>query len=164
MHERPSPLAKYTFLSSLRDQNIVLFYSLCLRYLDSVLSIIYTPTERTLRVMYRFPARPDLPDVQVGEAIQKYSTIWRRPDGLFLSIAHQNKLREMMMQAKRPKDVSERMAGRARAESSRFHQLTLSLPLLFSRFLLLSHAPSSNAWTLRLVICSRLLRASRRSI
>ncbi|POY70860.1 hypothetical protein BMF94_6274 [Rhodotorula taiwanensis] len=105
MQERPSPLAKYTFLSSLRDQNIVLFYSLCLRYLDSVLSIIYTPTERTLRVMYRFPARPDLPDVQVGEAIQKYSTIWRRPDGLFLSIAHQNKLREMMMQAKRPKDI-----------------------------------------------------------
>ncbi|GAA5860363.1 hypothetical protein JCM3774_000392 [Rhodotorula dairenensis] len=85
MQERPSPIAKYTFLSSLRDQNIVLFYSLCLQYLQETLPVIYTPT--------------------VGEAIQKYSTIWRRPDGLFLSIAHKNKLREMMMQAKRAKDV-----------------------------------------------------------
>ncbi|KWU45829.1 hypothetical protein RHOSPDRAFT_25075 [Rhodotorula sp. JG-1b] len=85
MQERPSPIAKYTFLSSLRDQNIVLFYSLCLRYLEEALPIVYTPT--------------------VGEAIQKYSTIWRRPDGLFLSIAHKNKLREMMMQARRPKDI-----------------------------------------------------------
>lgn len=44
MQERPSPLAKYTFLSSLRDQNIVLFYSLCLRYLEEALPIVYTPT------------------------------------------------------------------------------------------------------------------------
>lgn len=52
--------------------------------------------------------------LQVGEAIQKYSTIWRRPDGLFLSIAHKNKLREMMMQARRPKDV-----GCARVEGGK---------------------------------------------
>ncbi|BGP37120.1 NAD-dependent malic enzyme, mitochondrial [Rhodotorula kratochvilovae] len=85
LQERPSAIAKYTFLSSLRDQNIVLFYSLCLRYLNELLPVIYTPT--------------------VGEAIQKYSTIWRRPDGLFLSYQHRNKMREMMLQAKRPKDV-----------------------------------------------------------
>ncbi|BGP53253.1 NAD-dependent malic enzyme, mitochondrial [Rhodotorula sphaerocarpa] len=85
LQERPSALAKYTFLSSLRDQNIVLFYSLCLRYLETILPLVYTPT--------------------VGEAIQKYSTIWRRPDGLFLSIAHKNKLRELMMQGRRPKDI-----------------------------------------------------------
>ncbi|BGP29267.1 NAD-dependent malic enzyme, mitochondrial [Rhodotorula toruloides] len=85
LQERPSALAKYTFLSSLRDQNIILFYALCLRHLNELLPVIYTPT--------------------VGEAIQKYSTIWRRPDGLFLSYAHRHKMREMMMQAKRPKDV-----------------------------------------------------------
>ncbi|BGP13175.1 hypothetical protein JCM10213_000245 [Rhodosporidiobolus nylandii] len=85
LQERPSAISKYTFLSSLRDQNIILFYSLCLRHLNELLPIIYTPT--------------------VGEAIQKYSTIWRRPDGLFLSYANRNIMREMMMQAKRPKDV-----------------------------------------------------------
>jgi len=29
----------------------------------------------------------------VGEAIQKYSTIWRRPDGLFLSYKHRHQLK-----------------------------------------------------------------------
>ncbi|GAA5933408.1 hypothetical protein JCM3775_000681 [Rhodotorula graminis] len=85
LQERPNPLAKYTFLSSLRDQNIVLFYSLCLRHLNELLPVIYTPT--------------------VGEAIQKYSTIWRRPDGLFLSYKHRHQLKELMLAAKRPKDV-----------------------------------------------------------
>ncbi|GJN87787.1 hypothetical protein Rhopal_000742-T1 [Rhodotorula paludigena] len=85
LQERPSSIAKYTFLSSLRDQNIVLFYGVCLRHLNELLPIIYTPT--------------------VGEAIQKYSTIWRRPDGLFLSYDHRHRMREMMFQAKRPKDV-----------------------------------------------------------
>ncbi|GAA6043653.1 hypothetical protein JCM8097_000860 [Rhodosporidiobolus ruineniae] len=85
LQERGSAIAKYTFLSSLRDQNIVLFYSLCLRHLHELLPIIYTPT--------------------VGEAIQKYSTIWRRPDGLFLSYDHRQRMREMLFSGKRPKDV-----------------------------------------------------------
>ena len=65
---------------------------------------IYPDRESLLLSPLRFGADHDR--LQVGEAIQKYSTIWRRPDGLFLSIAHKNKLREMMMQARRPKDVS----------------------------------------------------------
>ncbi|GAA5975917.1 hypothetical protein JCM5350_000778 [Sporobolomyces pararoseus] len=85
LKERPNNLAKYTFLSSLRDQNHVLFYNLCLRHLNELLPIIYTPT--------------------VGEAIQKYSTIWRRPDGLFLSYKARHRMRELLLQAKRPKDV-----------------------------------------------------------
>ncbi|GAA6064064.1 hypothetical protein JCM10212_007038 [Sporobolomyces blumeae] len=85
LKERQSNLAKYTFLSSLRDQNHVLFYNLCLRHLNELLPIIYTPT--------------------VGEAIQKYSTIWRRPDGLFLSYKGKDRMRELLLQAKRPKDV-----------------------------------------------------------
>ncbi|GAA5920336.1 hypothetical protein JCM6882_009765, partial [Rhodosporidiobolus microsporus] len=72
-------------LSSLRDQNITLFYALCLQHLQELLPVLYTPT--------------------VGEAIQKYSTIWRRPDGLFLSFANRNRMKELMAQAKRPKDV-----------------------------------------------------------
>ncbi|GAA5918126.1 hypothetical protein JCM1841_005263 [Sporobolomyces salmonicolor] len=85
LQERSSPMAKYTFLSSLRDQNLVLFYNLALRHLQELLPVIYTPT--------------------VGEAIQNYSTIWRRPDGLFLSFAGRKRMRELMLQAKRPKDV-----------------------------------------------------------
>lgn len=48
LQERPSALAKYTFLSSLRDQNIVLFYSLCLRYLETILPLVYTPTVKPI--------------------------------------------------------------------------------------------------------------------
>jgi hypothetical protein len=56
-----------------------------MKHLQELLPIIYTPT--------------------VGEAIQKYSTIWRRPDGLFLSFDNRNRMRELMGQAGRAKDV-----------------------------------------------------------
>ncbi|KAI5478740.1 malic enzyme, mitochondrial [Pseudohyphozyma bogoriensis] len=78
-------LSKYTFLTSLRDQNQVLFYNLVLRHLEELLPIVYTPT--------------------VGEAIQKYSRIWRRSDGLFLTGPEKRIMRENMLSYKRPKDV-----------------------------------------------------------
>ncbi|KAL8293726.1 hypothetical protein RQP46_000427 [Phenoliferia psychrophenolica] len=81
---RSDSLSKYTFLASLRDQNHVLYYNLILRHLSELLPIIYTPT--------------------VGEAIQKYSTIWRRPDGLFLTYPDRAIMRELMLTFKKPKD------------------------------------------------------------
>lgn len=41
----------------------------------------------------------------VGEAIQKYSQVWRRPDGLFLTYTEKDRMRELMFTSKRPKDV-----------------------------------------------------------
>ncbi|SMY27184.1 unnamed protein product [Zymoseptoria tritici ST99CH_1A5] len=63
---RDNDLARNTFLTSLKEQNEVLYYRLVLDHLSEVFSIIYTPTE--------------------GEAIQRYSSLFRRPEGIFLNI------------------------------------------------------------------------------
>lgn len=41
----------------------------------------------------------------VGTAIQQYSTIWRRPDGLFLAYPDRSIMRQLMLEMKDPKDV-----------------------------------------------------------
>ena len=61
-------LGKNAFLISMRDQNTVLFYALLQKHLIEMLPIIYTPTE--------------------GEAIKKFSTLFRKPEGCFLSYPH----------------------------------------------------------------------------
>ncbi|KJR88975.1 malate dehydrogenase (oxaloacetate-decarboxylating) [Sporothrix schenckii 1099-18] len=63
---RADDLAKNTFLTSLHDQNHVLFFRLVQDHLDEMFSVIYTPTE--------------------GDAIQNYSRLFRRPEGCFLRI------------------------------------------------------------------------------
>jgi malate dehydrogenase (oxaloacetate-decarboxylating) len=63
---RTTDLARNVFLTSLKEQNEVLYYRLVLDHLSEVFSIVYTPTE--------------------GEAIQNYSQIFRRPEGIFLDI------------------------------------------------------------------------------
>jgi malate dehydrogenase (oxaloacetate-decarboxylating) len=64
---QPTPLAKHLLLGELRDRNQVLFYRLLSDHLPELLPIIYTPT--------------------VGEAIQSYSHEYRRPNGVYLSVA-----------------------------------------------------------------------------
>lgn len=60
-----SPLARHIHLRGLQDCNETLFYKLIESDLETMLPLIYTPT--------------------VGEACQKFSTIWQRPRGIFLS-------------------------------------------------------------------------------
>ena len=63
---RTTDLARNVFLTSLKEQNEVLYYRLVLDHLSEVFSIVYTPTE--------------------GEAIQNYSQVFRRPERIFLDI------------------------------------------------------------------------------
>ncbi|EKG12965.1 Malic oxidoreductase [Macrophomina phaseolina MS6] len=63
---RPTDLAKNTFMTSMKEQNEVLYYRLIHDHLKEMFSIIYTPTE--------------------GEAIANYSRLFRRPEGCFLNI------------------------------------------------------------------------------
>ncbi|KAF3060462.1 NAD-dependent malic enzyme [Trichoderma lentiforme] len=65
---RSDDLAKNTFLTSLKDQNEVLYFKLLLTHLKEMFSVVYTPTE--------------------GDAIQNYSRLFRRPEGCFLDINH----------------------------------------------------------------------------
>ncbi|KAF2669030.1 malic-domain-containing protein [Microthyrium microscopicum] len=66
LQEQEDDLAKNSFMNSMRVQNEVLFYRLILDHLKEMFPIIYTPTE--------------------GEAIEKYSSLFRRPEGCFLNI------------------------------------------------------------------------------
>ncbi|MEU1008953.1 NAD-dependent malic enzyme [Streptomyces sp. NPDC005890] len=64
--EQPSDLAKSVHLTALHDRNEALFYRLVGDHLEEMLPIVYTPT--------------------VGTAIRRYSTEYRRPRGVYLSV------------------------------------------------------------------------------
>ncbi|OLZ71539.1 NAD-dependent malic enzyme [Streptomyces sp. IMTB 2501] len=64
--QQPSDLAKSVYLTALHDRNEVLFYRLVGDHLEEMLPIVYTPT--------------------VGTAIRRYSTEFRRPRGVYLSV------------------------------------------------------------------------------
>ncbi|KIX97240.1 uncharacterized protein Z520_07355 [Fonsecaea multimorphosa CBS 102226] len=73
---QPDDLSKNTFMTSMAEQNTVLYYRLIQDHLREMFSIIYTPTE--------------------GDAIENYSRIFRRPDGCFLSIKHPDEVEERL--------------------------------------------------------------------
>jgi malate dehydrogenase (oxaloacetate-decarboxylating) len=53
-----------------------LFYALTVRNLEEILPLVYTPT--------------------VGEGCQRFSEIWRKPRGLFLSFPNKHRIREIL--------------------------------------------------------------------
>ncbi|KAF1979001.1 malic-domain-containing protein [Bimuria novae-zelandiae CBS 107.79] len=71
---RPDDLAKNTFMTSIKQQNEVLYYRLILEHLKEMFPIIYTPTE--------------------GEAIANYSRLFRKPEGCYLDIEHMDRIED----------------------------------------------------------------------
>lgn len=80
----PTPFAKYSFMRDLQDINETLFYALITRYIREMMPIVYTPT--------------------VGEGCQRFSEVWRRPRGLFLSYPNKERI-EKILSHKRYDDV-----------------------------------------------------------
>lgn len=66
---------RYAFLRDLQDTNETLFYSVLVNNLAELLPIVYTPT--------------------VGVGCQRFSDIWHKPRGLFLSYANKHRLRDI---------------------------------------------------------------------
>ena len=71
-----SMLGKFLTLNALRDRNEVLFYRLLSDHLQEMLPVIYTPT--------------------IGEAIERFSSTYNRPRGVFLSIDRPDKMEQSL--------------------------------------------------------------------
>ncbi|KAH8174596.1 malic enzyme, NAD binding domain-containing protein [Sarocladium implicatum] len=82
---RDGSLARNTFLTSLKEQNEVLFYKVLSDHLKDMFSVVYTPTE--------------------GDAIQNYSRLFRRPEGCFLNIGDVDRVHSDLAQWGRPEDI-----------------------------------------------------------
>src|SRR5579859_484057 len=76
LREQPNSFQKYSFLRDLEDTNETLFYALLLRNIEEMLPIVYTPT--------------------VGEGCQRFSEIWRKPRGLFLSYPNRDRIGQIL--------------------------------------------------------------------
>ncbi len=76
LDRQPTPFAKYSFLRDLQDTNETLFYALLVRNVEKMLPLVYTPT--------------------VGEGCQRFSEIWRKPRGLFLSYPNKGRIAQIL--------------------------------------------------------------------
>jgi malate dehydrogenase (oxaloacetate-decarboxylating) len=76
----PDPFHKYSFLRDLQDTNETLFYALVVRNVEEMLPLVYTPT--------------------VGEGCQRFSEIWRKPRGLFLSYPNKDRIAQILNHAR----------------------------------------------------------------
>jgi len=71
-----TPFEKYSFMRDLQDINETLFYALILSDIRKMMPIVYTPT--------------------VGEGCQRFSEIWRKPRGLFLSYPNRDRISRIL--------------------------------------------------------------------
>lgn len=76
LDSRPTALGKYSNMRDLQDTNETLFYSLIHEHTEELLPIVYTPA--------------------VGEGCQRFSEIWRRPRGLFISYPHRDRIEQIL--------------------------------------------------------------------
>jgi malate dehydrogenase (oxaloacetate-decarboxylating) len=76
LDSRTTAFGKYSNMRDLQDTNETLFYSLIAHYTEELLPIVYTPA--------------------VGEGCQRFSEIWRRPRGLFISYPNRDRIDQML--------------------------------------------------------------------
>ncbi|KAJ3505049.1 hypothetical protein NLJ89_g7618 [Agrocybe chaxingu] len=76
LRSKHTGLEKYIFLNGLKERDPNLFYEVLLGNMLEIIPILYTPT--------------------VGDACSNYSHIWRRPEGLYVSIESKGHIRQIL--------------------------------------------------------------------
>jgi len=76
LDSRPTAFGKYSNMRDLQDNDETLFYSMIEHFTEELLPIVYTPT--------------------VGEGCQRFSEIWRRPRGLFISYPNRDRIDQIL--------------------------------------------------------------------
>jgi malate dehydrogenase (oxaloacetate-decarboxylating) len=76
LDSRDTCFGKYSNMRDLEDNNETLFYSMIEHYTEELLPIVYTPA--------------------VGEGCQRFSEIWRRPRGLFISYPNRERIDQIL--------------------------------------------------------------------
>ena len=73
---KTSNIEKFIYLTALQDRNEILYYRLLLEHIDEMMPIVYTPV--------------------VGEACQKFSHIYRRGRGVYISYNDRGKIAHIL--------------------------------------------------------------------
>ncbi len=76
LDSRDSAFGKYSNMRNLQDNDETLFYSMIEHYTEELLPVVYTPA--------------------VGEGCQRFSEIWRRPRGLFISYPNKHRIDQIL--------------------------------------------------------------------
>jgi malate dehydrogenase (oxaloacetate-decarboxylating) len=76
LRNRTTSFSKYRLMRDLQDNDETLFYSFIAHNVEELLPIVYTPA--------------------VGEGCQRFSEIWRKPRGLFLSYPNKDRIEQIL--------------------------------------------------------------------
>jgi malate dehydrogenase (oxaloacetate-decarboxylating)(NADP+) len=76
IHTRQTNVDKYLYLSSLKNQNIDLFYRVLIDNVRDLMPLVYTPT--------------------IGDVCLQYSTLYTRPEALYISIKQRKSIRTIL--------------------------------------------------------------------
>ncbi|QSZ31493.1 hypothetical protein DSL72_001060 [Monilinia vaccinii-corymbosi] len=76
INSRGTPIDKYLYLSSIKSQNTDLFYRLLIDNVAALMPLVYTPT--------------------IGDVCLQYSTLYTRPEALYISIKQRKSIRTIL--------------------------------------------------------------------
>lgn len=76
INSRTTPIDKYLYLSNLKGNNVDLFYRVLIDHVAQMMPLVYTPT--------------------IGDVCLQYSSIYTRPEALYISIKQRKSIAQML--------------------------------------------------------------------